>query len=133
MAGLLLDSNVLIALSMDGHVHHEAAIRWFAHQEDRFATCPITEGSLVHEVLRGGDSVEVAIDLLRQISDLDRHDFWPDQWSYLDVHMSGVLGHKQVTDAYLAEVARRHDGQLATFDRGLASLHSDVAELVPTP
>jgi hypothetical protein len=34
------------------------------------------------------------------------------------------------TDAYPAEVARSRDGRLATFDRGLASAHADVAALV---
>jgi uncharacterized protein len=38
----------------------------------------------------------------------------------------------QVTDAYLAQLARTHNGRLATFDQGLAQLHSDVAELVAT-
>jgi uncharacterized protein len=38
-----------------------------------------------------------------------------------------VLGHRQVTDAYLAALARHHHGKLATFDKGLAALHSDVA------
>lgn len=37
-----------------------------------------------------------------------------------------------VTDAYLAELARARDSRLATFDRGLAELHADVADLVPT-
>ncbi|KAA8963528.1 hypothetical protein [Mycobacterium sp.] len=34
--------------------------------------------------------------------------------------------------AYLAQLARRHHGRLATLDQGLAELHSDVAELVAT-
>ena len=37
-----------------------------------------------------------------------------------------------VTDAYLAQLARSRNGQLATLDSGLAHLHSDVAVLVPT-
>jgi len=32
--------------------------------------------------------------------------------------MTGVIGHRQVTDAYLAALARHHRGQLATFDPG---------------
>jgi predicted nucleic acid-binding protein len=46
---------------------------------------------------------------------------------------SGVIGHRQVTDAYLAALARQRGGRLATFDAGLAQLHPDVAQLVPTP
>lgn len=41
-----------------------------------------------------------------------------------------MLGQAQVTDAYLAALARQHGGKLATFDRGLAALHSDVAVLI---
>ena len=33
----------------------------------------------------------------------------------------------QVTDAYLAALARHHGGKLVTFDSGLAALHADVA------
>lgn len=32
---------------------------------------------------------------------------------------------------YLAQLARKRGGRLATFDRGLAQLHSDVVHLVP--
>jgi predicted nucleic acid-binding protein len=46
--------------------------------------------------------------------------------------MGGVVGHRQVTDAYLAQLARHHDGQLATLDSGLAQQHSDVAVLIST-
>jgi predicted nucleic acid-binding protein len=45
--------------------------------------------------------------------------------------MDGVIGHRQVTDAYLAQLARANHGRLATFDRGLAALHTDIAELIP--
>jgi hypothetical protein len=44
----------------------------------------------------------------------------------------GVVGHRQVTGAYLAQLARSRSGQLATLDSGLAHLHSDVALLIPT-
>ena len=40
------------------------------------------------------------------------------------------MGHRQVTDAYLAELARRHRGRLVTLDAGLAAVHPDVAELL---
>jgi predicted nucleic acid-binding protein len=49
----------------------------------------------------------------------------------VDVSLYGVIGHRQVTDAYLAQLARAHGGRLATFDQGFAKLQLDVAELVP--
>jgi len=36
------------------------------------------------------------------MSSSERHVFWPDSVSYSDVLMNGVLGHRQVTDSYLA-------------------------------
>ena len=45
---------------------------------------------------------------------------------------STSFGHRQVTDAYLAAPARKHGGRMATLDRGLAALHLDVADLIPT-
>jgi len=59
------------------------------------------------------------------------HVFWSDGFSYREVSFASLTGSKQVTDAWLAELARRHGAQLATLDTALASLHSDVAFLVP--
>lgn len=68
--------------------------------------------------------------VLDGLSDDERHQFWPDDVSYRLVALDGVVGHRQVTDAYLADLARRHHGRLATFDRGLAAVHADIADLV---
>ena len=66
-----------------------------------FATCPITQGSLMRLLIREGQSAQE------------------------------IVGHRQVTDAYLAQLARAHGSRLATFDQALAKLDHDVAELVP--
>jgi len=60
-----------------------------------------------------------------------RHEFWPDDAASDAVSFNGVIGHRQVTDAYLAHLARVRGGRLATFDQGLAKLHTDIADLVP--
>jgi hypothetical protein len=62
-----------------------------------------------------------AKETLANITDLPRHRFWPDSLPYEDVRMQGVIGHRQVTDAYLAQLARTNGGRLATFDEGLAA------------
>lgn len=126
----LLDANVLIALAVEDHVHHTSAHRWLAGR-DSIASCPSTQGSLLRALIRGGTPTASAHRLLVAVAGDQRHEFWPDELSYLDVSLSGVVGHRQVTDAYLADLARRRDGQLATFDMGLASAQPDVAELVP--
>ena len=131
MTTVLLDANVLIALAIKGHVHHRSAQQWLAAHTSSFATCPATEGSLVRLVLRQGDAAAAAQTLLAGFALDARHEFWPDDTPYADVDFSGVIGHRQVTDAYLAHLARVHNGRLATFDQGLAKLHGDVADLVP--
>ncbi len=128
---VLLDANVLIALVVADHVHHESAEAWLAEVRDRFATCPITEGSLVRLLVRESQPAETAASIISALAADRRHEFWPDDASYKDVSMKGVIGHRQVTDAYLAHLARHHGGRLATFDQGLAALHSDVVNLVP--
>lgn len=130
MTVTLLDSNVLIALAVEEHVHHIAADTWLSGI-DRYATCAITQGSLVRLLYRRGLNGASARALIGQITQDEGHEFWLDDVSYADVDFSGVIGHRQVTDAYLAQLARVHSGRLATFDQGLAKLHSDVAELVP--
>jgi predicted nucleic acid-binding protein len=50
---------------------------------------------------------------------------------YTEVPCEGIIGHRQVTDAYLAQLARARGARIATFDRGMAKLHRDVAELIP--
>jgi predicted nucleic acid-binding protein len=45
--------------------------------------------------------------------------------------LRATIGHRQVTDACLAHLARARGGRLATFDHGLAKLHADIADLVP--
>ncbi|MFT4267407.1 MAG: VapC toxin family PIN domain ribonuclease [Xenophilus sp.] len=128
----LLDGNVLVALAYPAHVHHLAARDWFRQRSGLFATCPITQGTLLRMLLNFGavPATEDALGVLRGFAEHPRHRFWPDALDYLQVGMKGVLGHRQVTDAYLAELARRNQGRLATFDKGLAALHPDVAELL---
>lgn len=124
----LLDGNALVALVSNGHVHHAAAQRWFASQSHPFATCPITQGTLLRVLIRLGEAgPETAVQVLAQLVAHPRHRFWPDSIGYIDISWRGVMGHRQVTDAYLAALARHHGGKLASFDRGLVALHTDVA------
>jgi toxin-antitoxin system PIN domain toxin len=130
---VLLDGNVLVALADQSHVHHAAAERWFQALPSLFATCPITQGSLVRVLMstRAVANAESARTPLRSLLEHPRHRFWPDAIDYLQVDWKGVLGHRQITDAYLASLARSNGARLATFDQGLAALHPDVTELIP--
>ncbi|MDR2012380.1 MAG: PIN domain-containing protein [Rhodanobacter sp.] len=132
MSARLLDANVLIALFDADHVHHAVVRDWFIALRDGFATCPIVEGALTRWIVRieGRSGAAAAQHELRKLAADSRHHFWPDDLAYADVEWKGVLGHGQVTDAYLAALARKHAGRLVTLDHGLAALHYDVAELI---
>lgn len=129
----LLDGNVLVALAIDTHQFHERVQRWFDSQSETFATCAITEGTLlrVHMKLAEDQSAAAAWFVLEAIHAMPDHVFWNDGFSYREVGFAGLLGSKQVTDAWLAELARRHNAQLATLDIALAALYSDVGFLIP--
>ena len=129
----LLDGNVLVALAIDTHEFHERVRRWFDSQSEPFATCAITEGTLlrVHMKLAENRSAAAAWSVLEAIHSMPDHLFWNDGFSYCEVSFSGLTGLKQVTDAWLAELARRHEAQLATLNTGLIALHSDIGFLVP--
>src|ERR1700734_1334566 len=61
---VLLDANVLVALLVDDHVHHDLAEIWFAGLSRNFATCPVTQGALMRLLIREGQSASAALDLL---------------------------------------------------------------------
>ena len=128
----LLDSNVLIALSVQEHVHHDAAMSWLASDGGPVATCPITQGALIRMLLRRRVRPDQALHQLEIITAQPQHEFWPDHVPFTAVALTGVISHRQVTDAYLAQLARSRAGRLATFDQGLAELHTDVTRLVST-
>ena len=128
---VLLDANVLIALLVEDHVHHEAAENWFVGIGGSFATCPITQGSLMRLLIREGQPAAAARTIVSDTTADPRHEFWADDVPYTDVPTEGIIGHRQVTDAYLAQLARAHGSQLATFDQAMAKLHHDVIELIP--
>ncbi|MBL8482408.1 MAG: VapC toxin family PIN domain ribonuclease [Rhodocyclaceae bacterium] len=123
----LLDGNVLYALIDQAHVHHAAAQQWFADQARAFATCPITQGSLLRLAMRsGGCRIGQALAVLEAVTAHPKHCFWPDELPYQAVRWQGVTVHRQLTGAYLAALAPHHNGKLASFDAGLAALHPDV-------
>jgi len=130
----LADGNVLIALTVADHVHHETAVAWFEGTDASLATCPITEGTLIRFLLREGHTADEAISVLEVFRTQPWHRFWPDSLPYERPQLGGVLGHRQVTDAYLVALAADHAERLVTFDRGLSALHGDAVHLLsPSP
>jgi toxin-antitoxin system PIN domain toxin len=127
----LLDANVVIALAIEEHEHHDRVSAWLA-TVDRIALCPIVEGALVRFVLRVGGTVEAAREILQRMHEDARCAFWPDEVSYARADLSSVRGHRQVTDAYLVSLAvGRGDATVATLDEGPVELRPDRTLLIP--
>src|SRR5580658_1264578 len=117
---LLLDANLLIALSFTDHVHYRPVMQWFANLNCDFATCPITQAALIRYTMRVIDSgADEARRLVEAITSLPHHVFWPDDLSCTELPWRQLSGHRQVTDAYLVTLARHKNGRLATLDQSL--------------
>lgn len=129
----LLDGNVLTALAIDTHVHHQRALSWFYAQPRDFATCAVTEGTLLrmHMMSAVDPSAEAAWQTLRLLRSMAGHQYWDDGFSYARVTPTGLTGHRQVTDAWLAELVRQRGGRLSTLDSGLAAGQGTVTEFLP--
>ncbi len=104
MTTYLLDANVLIALTVAEHEHHERATTWAAGV-DRFALCPVVEGALVRFLVRIGESSSVATQVFAAIHAMSSCEFWPDGPSCVDADLRHVRGPRQVTDAHLVSLA----------------------------
>jgi hypothetical protein len=129
MSVMLLDVNVLVALFVARHVHHEVAHDWFEDQRALgWATCPVTENGFVRLMSQPvGTSVVYrpveAVEMLRVFCKSGHHHFWPDSVSLADARVFDpalIRGHKQITDVYLLGLAKSAGGALATFDRTIS-------------
>jgi len=132
----LLDLNVLVALAWPSHIHHRIAHEWFVKKRsDGWATCPITQSGLLRlssnaRIFPDAVSPMVALELLNNITVLPDHQFWPDTLSLSDASIfkqAFLLGHRQITDAYLFSLAIHNNGLFITFDRGIKELNKVAA------
>lgn len=131
MKGCLLDTNLLIALLWPSHERHELAVKWFTrHRARGWATCPITQAGFVRIVSNPAfsrDAVQPreAVQVLSANCAAKDHAFWPEELPFAEaVAFAGarLLGHQQVTDAYLLGLAIHRGGVLATLDQRIAAL-----------
>lgn len=129
MSGNLLDVNFLTALLWKNHVQHRAARDWMsAHRDEPFATCTLTESSLIRLSMNPQIVLEtVAFDgacaVLDQVRMHPMHVFRPMQEDFLSlVREIPVSGYRQVTDALLLGLAKAMGGLLVTFDARMADL-----------
>lgn len=140
MSAFLLDANVLIALAWPPHVFHGRVMTWFARNSRHgWATCPITQSAFVRILSNPAFSAKAlspknALAALEMNLKLPGHRFLAADISMTDVFQrfgeKKVIGHRQVTDAYLLALALHHRARLATMDEGIAVLGSGV-EILP--
>lgn len=122
---MLLDVNVLVALSTTRHVNHAAATARFM-QLDSWATCPTTEAGLLRLLLnervvgRRATGAE-ALAQLKQMRSSPKWRFITDQTSLAQpaIDMRVLVGYRQVTDLQLINLAANSGTRLATFDMAL--------------
>ena len=122
---LLLDVNVWVALLDDAHIHNALALALFQQPGLAIASCALTENGVLRVLNLPGYAQRappgfeaVRAKLALACSDVD-HEFWPCDVSLRDttvLNWARIMGHNQITDAYLLALAVHHGGALATFD-----------------
>lgn len=124
----LLDANLLIALTHASHVHHGEAHAWFEQVgKRRWASCALTQLAFVRltsnpRVVGDNISPAQAMEALASMTAPALHEYWadaPEPLSLATLNSAAVVGHRQVTDAYLLGLAVLRGQRLATLDRGL--------------
>ena len=125
---LLLDVNALMALGWPNHQHHRAVVdRLDRPPAPEWATCALTQLGFVRlsanpAVVGVRRTPAQALKLLGELVADARHRYLTPLPPLPEAaqHFHHLLGHQQVTDAYLLAVAVAHDAVLLTLDRRLA-------------
>ncbi|HSH38638.1 MAG TPA: TA system VapC family ribonuclease toxin [Chthoniobacterales bacterium] len=131
MKPALLDTNVLLALAWPNHQHHAAAHAWFrAQARYGWASCAVTQLGFVRlstnpAYTPSAVAPHQAATLLRELLGHKNHSFWPSPPADEAAIYRHALGHQQVNDAYLVQVARQRRGRLVTLDTRLEPHASD--------
>jgi toxin-antitoxin system PIN domain toxin len=135
----LLDVNALLALAWPNHQFHRPARRWFAGHEGAWCSCALTQLGFVRLSSNPAftDQAKLPSEATRVLVEMTRH---PRHRFIAELHALDttefaaaavrLLGHQQVTDAYLVALAQRHGIHLVTFDRRLEAIAGDSRGVV---
>ena len=130
----LLDLNVLIALTEPGHSHHQSAWDWFSSASaSGWGICPLTEAGFLRVTTNPSfkpiqRTIAQATAILQMLKDQAGFHYWEINRSWVDLtapFSRRIVGHEQITDAYLLGLAIEQNGYLVTFDRAIVSLAGD--------
>lgn len=119
----LLDINVLIALTDETHIHHSIVMEWIDRPELDWGVCAFTEAGFLRIVTNprfGTHTIEEANEVLKELARQPGYRHWPvsDNWMALTAPFrERIVGHQQITDAFLLGLAVKEDGVLATMDK----------------
>ena len=124
---LLLDTNALLALAWPNHQFHRAVVRRLDRRPiPDWATCLLTQLGFVRlssnpAVVDVRRTPGQALELLSRLIADHHHTYLEVLPSLLSVEstLRPLLGHQQVTDAYLVAVAEANDATLLTLDQRL--------------
>jgi uncharacterized protein len=125
----LLDVNVWVAILDESHLFHGPAMAFLEQDAVAIASCPLVENGVLRVLNLPGYSSSGPVgfvpvqEKLAEIYSAVDHEFWPDSLSLISgtpLEWSRVLGHNQITDAYLLALAVAHDGTLVTLDHRIA-------------
>lgn len=121
----LLDVNVWVALFDDAHVHNALALAFMQRPKLKIATCPIVENGVIRVLNMpsyskfGAVGFEAVRNKLREVCQSFNHEFWPDDVSLRTdntLNWPRILGHNQITDAYLLALCVARQACLVTLD-----------------
>jgi uncharacterized protein len=127
----LLDLNVLIALTESAHVHYHRAHDWFnSSGKADWGVCPLTEAGFIRVTTNPAyrpvaRSMGQALAILAMFKAYPGYSFWKidKSWVALTAPFARrIVGHLQVTDAYLLGLAIEKNGLLVTFDKAIERL-----------
>jgi toxin-antitoxin system PIN domain toxin len=136
MKPALLDTNVLLALTWPNHQHHAEAHKWFSAQSGYgWATCAVTQLGFIRlsanpAYTPAPVSPPEAASLLERLLRHKSHRFWPSPSAATPGIYSRTLGHQQINDAYLVELARHQRGRFVTFDTRAAAHDNDIVHVI---
>lgn len=134
----LLDANALIALGWPPHEHHERMMQWFKrHADAGWATTAFTQAAFMRVLLQPSFpsphplAVSDVASLLLRNTAHPGHRLLAMNFGFEEVLgccTGGLVGHRQITDAYLLTTAVLSAVKLVTFDSGIAQLLATASE-----
>ncbi len=124
---LLLDVNVLLALSWPIHPFHAVATRRMNSSREEWATCALTQlGFIRISSTATANPIPKtpgeAAELLALMTSDSLHVYLESLEAPTRAWMHRAHGPNQVTDSYLLALAQRHNATFLTFDKKVAAL-----------